>query len=228
MANANTIDPLLPGINGGIEAMGSALQDSLWEAPFQSQGRWQGQITVFSHVFDVLSQDPGQLSRGNKRMLWQHWPHQPRGLPPFAVAVFPRADLCSPTHGPHQHCDLQCQNLSPHSTQEKTLFFFPFFFSPQTSFVSWWCSWWKKQAKNKQANIKSKKLFSKIKNLGFTYLRVRRLQIHFVELCFSTLSPMKTCVLWKHLKIITVFFNVSPHKIALEFCMFWTRVLNSC
>lgn len=36
---------------------------------------------------------------------------------------------------------------------------------------------------------------------------------------------MKTCVLWKHLKIITVFFNVSPHKIALEFCMFWTRVL---
>lgn len=39
MANANTIDLLLPGINGGIEAMGSALQDSLWEGPFQSQGR---------------------------------------------------------------------------------------------------------------------------------------------------------------------------------------------
>lgn len=41
----------------------------------------------------------------------------------------------------------------------------------------------------------------------------------------STLSPMKTCVLWKHLKIITVFFNVSPNKIALEFCVFWTPVL---
>ena len=41
----------------------------------------------------------------------------------------------------------------------------------------------------------------------------------------STLSPMKTCVLWKHLKIITVFFNVSPNKMALEFCVFWTPVL---
>lgn len=38
----------------------------------------------------------------------------------------------------------------------------------------------------------------------------------------SILSPMKTCVLWKHLKIITV---LSPNKIALEFCVFWTRVL---
>lgn len=124
MANANTIDPLLPGINGGIEATGSALQDSLWEGPFQSQGRWQGQITVLRHVFDVLSQDLGQLSKGNKRMLRQHGPHRPRGLPPFGAAVFPGADLCSPTHGPHRQCDLQCQNLSPHSTQEKTLYLF--------------------------------------------------------------------------------------------------------
>lgn len=183
-ANANTIDPLLPGINGGIQATGSALQDSLWEGPFQSQGRWQGQITVFSHVFDVLSQDPGQLSRGNKRMLWQHWPHRPQGLPPFGAAVYPRADLCSPTHGASAAAwPAVSEPLSTFNPREDT-FFFSFLFFFQTSFVSWWSSWWKKQAKNKQAKIKNKKLSSKIKNLGFTYLRVWRLQIHFVELCF--------------------------------------------
>lgn len=63
-------------------------------------------------------------------MLRQHGPHRPRGLLSFGAPVFPGADLCSPTHGPHRQCDLQCQNLSPHSTQEKTLYLFLSSFFP--------------------------------------------------------------------------------------------------
>lgn len=39
MANANTTDPLLRGINSGTEGRGSALQGSLWGDPFHSQGK---------------------------------------------------------------------------------------------------------------------------------------------------------------------------------------------
>lgn len=76
MVNANIIDQLLLGMNSMMESLLSRVP---WGDPLHSQGKGQGQITVFRQVFDVLGHHPVQMSSGNKGCSWQDWPQRPPG-----------------------------------------------------------------------------------------------------------------------------------------------------
>lgn len=57
--------------------------------PLHSQGKGQGQITVFRRVFDVLSSQPGTAKHWKQKLIFAAQLPLALPLPPFGTAAFP-------------------------------------------------------------------------------------------------------------------------------------------